>query len=101
MSKSIVSSAAATEDQTISTNSMEMYPHISQACVLSPESTDAQPSSTHPVQPVEIRLFAVKRGLYATLDSFVDALFSALPIIAVDFSRISAVNRILPGHQYV
>jgi hypothetical protein len=101
MSKSIVSSAYSTEDQTISTDLMEIDPHISQSCVLSTESTDAQPISTHPVQPVEIYLFTVKSGLYAVLDSSVDALSSALLIVAVDFSRISALNRILPGHQYV
>jgi hypothetical protein len=101
MSESIVSSAEGTEDQTISTDSMEMDPHISQFCVLSPKSTDAQLISIHPVQPVEIRLLTVKSGLYAALDSFVNALSSALLIVAVDFSRIAAFNRILPGHQYV
>jgi hypothetical protein len=131
MSKSIVFSADGTEDETISTDSMEMDPYISQSCVLSMEttdaqdlfnlcvcfrsclgkthnrpdpwveSTDAQPISTHPVQPVEIRLFIVKSGLYAALDSLADALLSALVIVAVDFSRISALTRILPGHQYV
>jgi hypothetical protein len=50
---------------------------------------------------VEIRLFTVKSGLYAALDFFVKALSFALLIIAVDFSRISPLNRILPGHQYV
>jgi hypothetical protein len=55
MSKSIVSSADGTEDQTISTDSMETEPHISQSCVRSTEITDAQPISTHPVQPMEIR----------------------------------------------
>jgi hypothetical protein len=80
---------------------MEMDPHISQSCVLSTESTDAQPISTHPVQPVEINLFTVKGELYVALGSFVDTLSSALLIVAVDFSRISALNRILPGHQYV
>jgi hypothetical protein len=99
--KSIVSSAGGTEDETISTDSMEMDPYISQSRVLSMESTGAQPISTHPVQPVEIRLFAVKSGLYAALDSFVDALSSSLLIVAVDISRISALNHILPGHQYV
>jgi hypothetical protein len=68
--------------------------------VLSTESTDAQPISTHPVQPVEIRLFTVKSGLYAALDSFVVAVSSALLIVGADFSRISALSRILPGHQY-
>jgi hypothetical protein len=77
---------------------MEKDPRISQSCVLSPESTDAQPISTHPVPPVEIRLFPVKSGLYVALDSFVDPLSSALLIVAVDFSRVSALNRILPGH---
>jgi hypothetical protein len=101
MSKSIVSSTDGTEDQTTSTDSMEMDRHIYQSCVPSPESTDAQPISTHPVQPVEIRLFAVKSGLDATFGSFLDALSSALLIVAVDFSRISALNRILPGQQYV
>jgi hypothetical protein len=101
MSKSIVSSADNTEDQTISTNSMDLNPHISQSCVLSTESTDAQPISTHPVQPVEISLSTVKSGLYAAAESFVDALSSALFIVAVDFSRISALNCILPGHQYI
>jgi hypothetical protein len=80
---------------------MEMDPHVSQSCVLSMESTDAQLISTHQVQPVKIRLFAVKNGLYAVPGSFVDALSSALLIFAVEFSRISALNRILPGHQYV
>jgi hypothetical protein len=98
MSKSIVSSADGIEDQTISTDSMEMDPHISQSCVLSTESTDAQPISTHPVQSVETNLFTVKSGLYAALDSFVDALSSALFIVAVGLSRISALNHILPGH---
>jgi hypothetical protein len=101
MSKSIVSSADDTEDQTNSIDSMEFDPHICQSRVLSTESTDAQPISTHPVQPVEIRLFTIKSGLYAALDSFVDTLSSALPIVAVDFSRISALSRILPGHQHV
>jgi hypothetical protein len=101
MSKAIVSSADGTEDQTISTDLMEIDPHISQSCVLSTESTDARLISTHPVQPVEIRLFTVKSGLYAELNSFVDALSSTLFIVAVDFSRIWALNRILPGHQYV
>jgi hypothetical protein len=101
MSKSIMSSADGTEDQTISTDSMEMYPHISQSCVLSTENTDAQPISTPPVQPAEIRLFTVKNGLYTALDPFVNALSSALLIVVVDFSRISALNRILPGHQNV
>jgi hypothetical protein len=101
LSKLIVSSADGTEYQTISTGSMEIDPHISQSCVLSTEKTDAQPISTHPVQPVEIRLLPVKSGLYAALDSFVDALSSALLIVAVDFSRSSALNRILPSHQYV
>jgi hypothetical protein len=86
MSKSIVFSADGAEDQTISIGSMEMDPHISQSCVLSTEITDAQPFSTHPVQPVEIRLFTVKSGLYAALESFIDALSSALLIVAVDFS---------------
>jgi hypothetical protein len=101
MSKSIVSSADGTEDQTISTDSREMDPHISQSCVLPAQSTESQPISIHPIQPVEIRLFTVKSGLYAALDSVVDALSSALPIGAVDFFRISALNRILLGHQYV
>jgi hypothetical protein len=101
MSKSIVSSADVTEDQIISTYSMEMDSHISQACVLSTKSTYAQSISTYPVQPVEIRRFTVKSGLYAALDSFVGALSSALLIVAVDFSQISALNRILPGNQYV
>jgi hypothetical protein len=101
MPKSVVSSADGTEDQTISTDSMEMNPHISQSRVIYTESIDAQPISTHPVQPVEICLFTAKSGLYAALDSFVDALSSALLIVAVDFSRISALNRIQPGHQYV
>jgi hypothetical protein len=101
MSKSIVSSADGTEDQTISTDSMEMDFHISQSCVLSTESTDAQHISIQPVQPVKIRLFTVKSGLYTALDSFVNALSSALLIVAVDFSRISVLNSILPRHQYV
>jgi hypothetical protein len=101
MSKSIVSSADGTGDQTISTDYMEMDPHLSQSCVLSTENTDAQPISIRPVQPVEIHLFHVKNGLYAVLDSFVDTLSSALFIVVVDFSRISPLNRILPGHQYV
>jgi hypothetical protein len=101
MSKSIVSFADGIEDQTISIDSMEMDPHISQSSVISMENTDAQPISTHPAQPVEIRLVAVKSGLYAALDSFVDALSSALLIVALDFSRISALNRILPGDQYL
>jgi hypothetical protein len=96
-----VSSADVTEDQTISTDSMEVDPHISQSCVLSTQNTDAQPISTHPVQPVEIHLFTVKRGLYAAFDSFIDALSSVLLIAAVDFSRISALNRALLGHRYV
>jgi hypothetical protein len=99
MSKSIVCSADGTEDETISTDSMEMDSHISQSCVPSTESTDAQPISTHPVQLVEIRRFTVKSGLYAAIDSFVDALSSALLIVAVDFSRASALNRILPNHH--
>jgi hypothetical protein len=101
VSKSIMSSADGTEDQIISTDSIEMDHHISQSCVLSPESTDAQPISINPVQPVEIRLFTVKSGLYPALDSFIDAFSSALLIVAIDFSQISALNRILPGHQYV
>jgi hypothetical protein len=88
ISKSIVSSADGTEDQNISTDSMEIDPHISQSCVLSPESTDVQALSTHSLQPVEIRLFIVKSGLYATLDPFVHALSSVLLIVAVDFSQI-------------
>jgi hypothetical protein len=64
---------------------MEMGVHISQSCALSTENKDAQPISTHPVQPVGIRLFTVKSGLYAALDSLVDALSSALLIVAVDF----------------
>jgi hypothetical protein len=98
ISKLIMSSADGTEDQTISTDLMEIDPHISQSCVLSTESTDAQPISGHPVQSVEIRLFTVKSGLYAALDSFLDALSSAVLIAAVDFSQISALNRILPSH---
>jgi hypothetical protein len=78
ISKSVVSSADGTKDKTISRDSIEMGSHISQSCVLSMESTDAQPISTHPVQSVEIRLFTVKSGLYGALDSFVDALLSAL-----------------------
>jgi hypothetical protein len=101
MSKSIVSSANGTGDQTISTDSMEMDPHISQSCVLSTENTGAQPISTHQVPLLEIRLSTVKSGLYVALDSFADALSSALLIVAVDFSRVLAHNRILPGHQYV
>jgi hypothetical protein len=101
MSKSIVSSADGTQNQNNSTDSMEMDPHISQSCVLSTESTDVQLISTHSVQPVKIRLFTVNSGLYAVLDTFIDALSSALLIIAVDFSRISVPYRILPGHQYV
>jgi hypothetical protein len=101
MSKSIMSSADGTEDQTISTDSMELDRHISQSYVLPTESTDVQPISTHPVQPVEIHLFPVKSGLYATLGSFVDAFFSALLIVAAGFSRISVFNHILPGDQYV
>jgi hypothetical protein len=101
MSKSIVSSADDTQDQIIFIDWMEMDLHISQSCVLSTEGTDAQPISTHPVQTVEIRLFTVKSGLYAALHFFIDALFSALLIIAVDFSRIFGPNPILPGHQYV
>jgi hypothetical protein len=85
MSKSNASSADGTEDQTISTDSMEIDSHISQSCVLSTERTDAQPISTRPVQPVEIRLFTVKNGLHPALDSFVDALSSALLIVAVEF----------------
>jgi hypothetical protein len=54
MSKSVVSSADGTENQTISTDSMEIGLHISQPYVLSRENTEAQPISTHPVQPVEI-----------------------------------------------
>jgi hypothetical protein len=34
-------------------------------------------------------------------DSFADVLSSTVLIIAVDFSRISALNHILPGHQFV
>jgi hypothetical protein len=98
MLKSIVFSADGTEDQTISTDSMEINHHISQFCVLSTDSTDAQPISTHPGQPVEIRLFTAKSGLHAALDCFVDALSSDLLIVAVDFSQISALNRILPSH---
>jgi hypothetical protein len=56
---------------------------------------------THQVQSVEVRLFAVNSTLYAALDSFVDVLSSALLIVVVDSSRISALTRILPGHQYV
>jgi hypothetical protein len=76
-SKSIVSSADGTENQAIVTDSMAMDPQISQSCVLSTESTDAQPISTHPVQLLEIRRFTVKSGLYAAPDSFVEALSSA------------------------
>jgi hypothetical protein len=101
MPKLIMSSADGTEDQTISTDLMEMDPHISHSCVLSTKGTDAQPISTHLVQPVKIHLFNIKSGLYTALDSFVDTLFSALLIVAVDFSRISVLNCILPGHQYV
>jgi hypothetical protein len=100
MSKSIVSSADGTEDQTISTDLTEVDPYVSQSFVLSTESTDTQPISTHPVQPVDIRLFTVKSGLYSAIDSFVDALSSAIFMIAFNFSRISALNRILPRHQY-
>jgi hypothetical protein len=85
LSKSVVSSADRTKDQTISTDAMEIDHHLSQSCALSTESTDAQPISTHPVQPVEFRLFTLKSGLYAALDFFVDTLSSALFIVAVDF----------------
>jgi hypothetical protein len=101
MSISIVISADGTEDQTISPDSMEMDRYISKSCVLSTESKDAQPISSHPVQAVEIRLFTVKSGLYAALESFVNAFSSALLIVALDFSRISGLNHILRGHQYV
>jgi hypothetical protein len=90
VSKSIVFSADGTENQIISADSVEMDPHISQFCVLSMESTDTQPISTHPVQPVEIHLFTVKSGLYATLDSFVDAFLppcSLLPLTFPQFRR--------------
>jgi hypothetical protein len=100
ISKSIASSADGTEDQITSTDSKEIDPHISQSDLLSTKSTDAQPISTHPVQPVEIRLFSVKSELYTALDSYVDALSPALLIVAVAFPRISALNCILPGHQY-
>jgi hypothetical protein len=85
MSKSIVFSVGGTEDQTISTDSMPMDPHIFQSCMLSTENSDAQPISIDPVQPVEIRPFTVKSGLHATLGSFVDALSFALLVVAVDF----------------
>jgi hypothetical protein len=85
MSKSIVPSADGTEDQTISADSMEMDLHISQSCVLSTESTDAQLIPTHPVQPVEICLFNVKSGLCATPDSFVDVLSSSCTSWALTF----------------
>jgi hypothetical protein len=88
ISKSIVSSADGTENQNISTDSMEMDPHISQSCVISTENIDVQALATHSVQPVEIHLFIVKSGLYAALDPFVHALSSALLIVAVDFSQI-------------
>jgi hypothetical protein len=100
MSKSIVSSAVGTEDQTISTDSMKIDPQISWSCVLSTESTDGQPISTGSVQLVEIRLFTVKNGLYPALGSFVDGLSSTFLIVAVEFPRISVPNRILPRHQY-
>jgi hypothetical protein len=101
MSQSIVSSADRTEDQNISTDLMEMDPHISQSCVLSTERTDSQHISRHPVQPVEICLFTVKGGLKSALDSFVDVLSSVLLVAVIDSSGILALNRILPGHQYV
>jgi hypothetical protein len=90
MSKSIVFSAAGTEDQTISTDLMEIGPHISQSCVLSTESTEGQPISTHPVQPLEIRLFTVQSGLTprSTLSS---TLYlppdSSLPLTFPEFRR--------------
>jgi hypothetical protein len=90
MSKSIVSSADGTEGQTISTDSMKMDPHISQSYVLSTESADAQPISTHPVQPVEIRLFIVTSGLYTALDSSSTLYlppYSSLPLIFPEFRR--------------
>jgi hypothetical protein len=49
MSKSIVSPPDGTDNQAISTDSMEMDPQISQSCVLSKEGTEAQPISRHPV----------------------------------------------------
>jgi hypothetical protein len=44
---------------------------------------------------MEILLFAGQSRVYAALHSFIDALSSAFLIVAVDFSRISALNRIL------
>jgi hypothetical protein len=48
---------------------------------------------------VEIRLFYVKRGIYASLDFFIDILSSTLIIVATDVSRISPLKRIVPGHK--
>jgi hypothetical protein len=49
---------------------------------------------------VEIRLFSVKTGLWASLDPFIDACASPLVIVATAVSRFSGLKRILPGHKY-
>jgi hypothetical protein len=55
---------------------IEMDPPIAKSSVLSTESTDAHLISTHSVQPVEMFLFSVRRGHYASLDLVIDALSS-------------------------
>jgi hypothetical protein len=80
-SKPIVSLTDGTETLVISIDfhpdqNVEIDPSISESSVPSTESTEAQVISTHSVQPMEIRLFCVKKGLYASFDLFIDALSS-------------------------
>jgi hypothetical protein len=48
---------------------------------------------------VEIRLFSVKRGLYALLDLSIDASSSLIIIAATEVYQIAELNRIVPGHK--
>jgi hypothetical protein len=65
------------QSQIISTDpwpdqNVEIDPTISQSCMLSTGSTDAQQIFTHSVQPVQIRLFSVNSRLYVPFDFFID-----------------------------
>jgi hypothetical protein len=63
------------------------------------DAAGVRKSYTYP-EKVEIRLFALKGRLYASLNLFLGTLSSPLLIVATGASRISDLARIVSDHKY-
>jgi hypothetical protein len=71
---------------------------MSESGALSADAAGVRKSYTSP-EKVEIRLFALERGLYALINLFLDTLSPPLLIVATGASQISDLAHIVSGHE--